>query len=188
MKRFKQLPELNTQRLHLRASTSDDVNAVYKIFSDPDVTRFWDEPIWTDTSQAIELIESARTGVANNTTFFWCICDPGSGEVIGICALRHYSEKHKSIEIIYALLPSHWGRGMMGELIPELTAFGFNQLDLNRIHGETDPRNVASGKVLLNAGFTQEGLLRENWIYAGSPPSDTAVFGLIRSDWVSSIA
>ena len=71
-------------------------------------------------------------------------------------------------------------------MLPELVLFGFDCLGLNRIHAETDPRNDGSIKALLKIGFQQEGRLRENWIYPGGRPSDTILFGLLKSEWIPS--
>jgi len=72
--------------------------------------------------------------------------------------------------------------------MPPLIAFGFDRLDLNRIHAAADPRNLASLKILLSHGFRQEGLLRQNWIYRDEKPSDTAVLGLLKHEWKTSSA
>jgi RimJ/RimL family protein N-acetyltransferase len=55
-------------------------------------------------------------------------------------------------------------------------------LGLNRIEADTDPRNLAATRVLEKLGFMREGLLRERWITAGQK-SDSALYGLLRSDW-----
>jgi len=83
----------------------------------------------------------------------------------------------------YALHPDQWGQGLASEILPQLITFSFGSLDLNRIHAEADPRNIASLKALLAQGFKQEGLIRENWIYRDKDPSDTVVLGLLKREW-----
>jgi ribosomal-protein-alanine N-acetyltransferase len=178
------LPVINTQRLLLRESSDEDVKVMYEIYSHPDVVRYWDHVAWTDKSQASDLIRSAQNGFSNGETFFWCICKGTTGELIGTCALRDYSQNHRTAEILYALLPHYWGQGLVSEILPEIISFGFNTLDLNRIHAETEPRNVASKKALLRTGFKEEGRLRESWIYPGETPTDIILLGLLRSDWI----
>jgi ribosomal-protein-alanine N-acetyltransferase len=182
--RLDKLPKINTRRLVLRESNSDDTEAVYKVFSHPDVIRYWDHPVWTDHSQASDLIESAQKGFSEYKSFGWCTTLKDSEKAIGTCTLFNYAQDHKTAEIGYALHPNYWGKGYIGEIVPELVLFGFNCLDLNRIHAETDPRNVGSIKALKKVGFQKEGCLRENWIYPGEQPSDTLLFGLLRKDWV----
>ncbi len=177
------LQELTTENFLLREIQNTDVNAVYDIFSDPMVIRYWDHIAWVDLSEASSFIQEAHAGFAEHKHFYWCVCKKDTGLIVGVCALRDYSQDHKSIEILYALRPEQWGKGIASEIIPEVVAFGFNSFDLNRIHATTEPRNTASTKVLLNFGFKLEGRLRQNWIYPGEAPTDTNLLGLIKSDW-----
>lgn len=178
------LPEIHTDNCLLRKIDTGDVNAIYEIFSHPEVMRYWDHVAWTDISEASIFVQNAAAGLEEYKHFYWSICNRQSGETVGICALRDYSQEHKTIEILYALLPEYWEQGIASEIIPVIVAFGFNSLDLNRIHASTEPRNIASTKVLLNNGFELEGRLRESWIYPGEVPTDTNLLGLIKSDWI----
>jgi ribosomal-protein-alanine N-acetyltransferase len=69
--------------------------------------------------------------------------------------------------------------------VGRLLQYGFEDLHLHRVEADTDPRNVASGRALERLGFKLEGHLRERWI-VGDEISDTALYGLIRSDWDAS--
>ena len=70
----------------------------------------------------------------------------------------------------------------MHEALVALLAFGFGELGLNRVEADIDPRNRASARSLERLGFRQEGHLRERWI-VGSEVSDSALYGLLASDW-----
>ena len=176
------LPEIDTERLRLRMSSSDDVQAVYEIYSHPDVIRHWDHPIWTNSAQASDFIRAAHDGFLKCNLFVWCMSLKGSGVVIGTCALRDYSREHRTAEVLCAFHPTHWGRGFLSEVLPGLVTFGFGSLDLNRLYAPVLPPNTASRKALERVGFKLEGRLRESWIYPGEGPTDTLVYGLIRSD------
>ena len=75
-----------------------------------------------------------------------------------------------------------WGLGYMHEALSALLDHGFSAWNLNRVEADIDPRNQASARALERLGFRREGLLRERWIVAGEV-SDTAYYGLLRSDW-----
>jgi RimJ/RimL family protein N-acetyltransferase len=60
----------------------------------------------------------------------------------------------------------------------------FDDLQLNRIEADVDPRNAASCRALERLGFLREGLLRERWIVGGEV-SDSAMYGLLRADWLA---
>ena len=99
--------------------------------------------------------------------------------LIGQCTLFNRSAICRRAEIGYALASSAWGQGYMNEALKALVRYGFEQLDLNRIEADVDPRNVASTAVLERLGFEREGLLRERWIVSGEV-SDSALYGLLR--------
>ncbi len=186
IKCMEELKEIVTDNCLLRRVEAGDANTIFEIFSSPEVIRYWDHVAWEDLSEATRYIQDAHTGFAEYRHFYWGVCKKGNGNIVGICALRDYSQDHKTIEILYALLPKYWGQGIASEVIPKVVEFGFNSLDLNRIHATTEPRNAASTRILLNNGFKLEGRLRENWIYPGENPTDTNVLGLIKSEWIQS--
>jgi ribosomal-protein-alanine N-acetyltransferase len=183
---MKELEEIVTENCLLRTIEAEDVTTVFNIFSNSEVIRYWDHIAWEDISEATAFVRDAQLGFEQHKHLFWCIYKKDTVDKIGICALRDYSQEHKTIEILYALLPKFRGLRIASEIIPKVVEAGFNSLDLNRIHATTEPRNAASTKVLLNNGFKLEGRLRESWIYPGEEPTDTNVLGLIKSDWLQS--
>lgn len=82
------------------------------------------------------------------------------GEPAGSIGLDYIEENHKA-EIGYWLAKNHWGRGIMSEVLKEITKFGFGELDLKRITAKVFAGNPASKKVLEKNGFTEEGFLRK---------------------------
>lgn len=95
-----------------------------------------------------------------------------------------FHEASRRAEIGYVLAREVWGRGLMHEALSALVALAFQTLNLNRLEADIDPRNTASTNSLARLGFVQEGFLRERWI-VGSEVSDTALFGLLRSEWAA---
>ncbi len=75
-----------------------------------------------------------------------------------------------------------WGYGYMQEALTAFLDFGFDQLGLNRVEADTDPRNERSMRLLERLRFTKEGHFRERWIVDGEV-SDAAMYGLLRKDW-----
>ncbi len=104
--------------------------------------------------------------------------------VIGTCTLHELNEQCRRAEIGYALGSRSWGRGYMHEALAALLGYAFAELDLNRVEADIDPRHVPSARSLERLGFEKEGYLRERWIVDGEV-SDTALYGLLRSDWLA---
>ena len=76
------------------------------------------------------------------------------------------------------------GAGATCKALVALLRHAFEQLALNRIEADIDPRNTNSARSLERLGFSREGLLRERWIVEGKV-SDSALYGLLHSDWVA---
>ncbi len=71
----------------------------------------------------------------------------------------------------------------MHEALVKLIAFGFTEMNLNRIEADVDPRNARSVLSLERLAFQKEGHLRQRWI-VGEEVSDSWVYGLLRSEWL----
>jgi ribosomal-protein-alanine N-acetyltransferase len=70
----------------------------------------------------------------------------------------------------------------MTEALEAVIAYGFQQLMLNRIEAYIDPDNISSRKLLLKAGLTEEGTLRE-YYYEKGQFVDAVIFSILRRDY-----
>jgi len=176
---------LETPRLRLRPLQSADAEALFAIFSDPRVMRYWSTPPWTDLQSAHDLIEQDLKGLAAGEHLRLGIETKAEGRLIGHSSLFAFSEQCKRAEVGYGLAFSAWGHGYMSEAVRALLDYSFTELGLNRVEADIDPRNTASAKLLERLGFTQEGYLRERWIVADEV-SDSALYGLLRREFLKS--
>jgi ribosomal-protein-alanine N-acetyltransferase len=176
------LPTLPTQRLALRWLTPADVPALYEVFSDPEVTRYWSSPPLADTAAAEALLAEIHDAFARRTLFQWGIARRSDDLVVGTCTLAGLVPAHRRAELGFALGRRHWGQGYVAEALPALVEFAFGQLGLYRLEADVDPRNRASIRALERLGFKQEGYLRARYHLHGEI-QDAMLFGLIRPDW-----
>ena len=174
--------ELLTPRLKLRWMDERDIDAHYAVFSDPLVTRFWSSAPWTDRDEAAQAIAAIRAGYADHNAAKFGIELRATGELIGNAGLHHFFGQNRRCEMGYALGSRHWGQGYAGEALRALLAYGFAELDLNRVEADIDPRNEASGRVLEKLGFKREGFMPQRWFVHGEF-ADTVFYGLLRQDW-----
>lgn len=173
---------LTTERLKLRWLDQSDAAAQYAIFSDPVVTRYWSSGAWTEMSQAHEAIEKTIENYRSGAAFRLGIELLSTGEMIGNVNLYDIVGPSRRCDIGYAVNPAHWGKGYIGEAMKAALDYAFNELDMNRIEADIDPRNEVSQKILERMGFIKEGYMRERWIVNGEV-CDTAFYGLLRRDW-----
>lgn len=175
---------LHTERLTLRAVGEPDAAALFAIFSDPAVMRYWSSAPWTALSQAHALIADAHAAYADGSAVRLAIVHSDSGQLIGVINLYAFHPMNRRCDIGYALAPAHQGKGYLAEAMRAAIGHAFGALDLNRIEADIDPRNEASAKVLEKMGFQKEGYMRERWIVNGEI-CDTAFYGLLRRDWMA---
>jgi [ribosomal protein S5]-alanine N-acetyltransferase len=179
---FSAAPPLAGTRVALRALSLDDAPALFSLFSDPRVTRYWSRPPMTHLGQARALVRDVHAGYRSGELVQWGVTLAGERDVIGTCTLFHFSRACRRAELGYALASGHWGQGLMHDALCTLVAYAFGTLDLLRLEADIDPANVASARSLARLGFVKEGHLRERWIVA-DVVSDSDVYGLLRREW-----
>lgn len=181
MPQFVALP-LRTPRLLLRPLDQGDAAALFGIFSDPEVMRYWASPPWTRLDQARERIVQDSNDLAEGSALRLALAPAGGGDIVGTVSLFNFAQPSGRAEIGYILARHAWGRGFMHEALTALVSYAVGQLGLRRLEADIDPRNHRSATSLARLGFKQEGCLRERWVVAGEV-SDSALYGLLARDW-----
>ena len=181
MSGFEQLT-LPTERLRLRPLGHADAAALFAIFSDPRVMRYWSTPPWSGSEQARTFVEHDIEAMRAGDYLRLGLERRGDLQLIGQCTLFDPKRSSRRAELGYALDARAWGHGYMHEALCALLDHGFAEMKLNRVEADIDPRNAASARSLERLGFVREGLLRERWIVEGAV-SDSALYGLLARDW-----
>jgi ribosomal-protein-alanine N-acetyltransferase len=99
-----------------------------------------------------------------------------NGEAVGYVAI--FPKGHIA-GIGYWLGRAYWNKGIMTEVVREITKYGFDELGLRRIHASTFPQSKASQRVLQKNGFELEGILRKN-IRKGNRYIDEYLFARVK--------
>ena len=175
------LPTLHTERTTLRPLAEADAPALFEIFSDPEVMRYWSEPAHADERHTCEMIASIERGFEDRSVLQWGIERTADGRVLGTVTLMPAPGQPRA-ELGFILGREHWGRGYAAEAQRAAIGFAFDELGLHRLEADADPANAASVRSLERLGFRREGLLRERWKVEGKI-TDSAIFGLLARDW-----
>jgi RimJ/RimL family protein N-acetyltransferase len=158
------------------------VEALYQIFGDPEVIRYWSSPALTDRAAAEALLQEIHDYFARGTLYQWGIARPETDQVIGTVTLAWIEREHRRSEVGFALAQPAWGHGYATEAVARLIEYAFDDLELHRLGADVDPRNEPSIRLLERLGFQREGLLRERYHLAGEI-QDSLIMGLLRRDW-----
>ncbi len=175
-------PQLQGKHVCLRGPRREDADALFQLFADSQVMRYWSRPPMTTRREAEGLIEEIGESFAQRTKLNWMMTLRNDDVVIGTCTLFRIDPRHRHAEVGYALRSDHWGRGIATEAATLALNWAFRVLGLHRIEADIDPRNQSSRKLLQRLGFASEGFLRERY-FVGEEISDTELFGLLQSDW-----
>ncbi len=176
---------LTTERVVLRRFTHDDDGALFELFSHPEVMRYGSSLPFTEMAQAEKRIDEVLAHYAADTAYPLAVVRADDSRVIGNCTLWNFHRQNRRAEVGYALARPYWGHGYINEAMNAMVNFAFREMQLHRLEADVDPRNTASVKTLERLGFQKEGVLRERWIVADEV-SDSALYGLLASEWVSS--
>lgn len=173
---------LETDRLSIRIDTVEDYVQAFHTKGDDELKMYFgittDALLQTQRNKVFCGLTTYRTSVV-----FFHLIERASNAVIGSIAFHNWYPVHRRSEIGYAMGgESHKGKGFMSEAIGPVIAFGFEEMDLNRIEAFIHPQNVASLKLVERIGFRQEGWLHEHHCVDGAP-GDSLVFGLLRKDY-----
>jgi RimJ/RimL family protein N-acetyltransferase len=176
---------LTGPRLALREFAPDDWEALYAFTSRPDVSRYqaWG-PNTPEDARAHISRACAAAGEEPRTAFTLAVTLTETGQVVGGGDLYIRSQRFRSGEIAYLIDPAYWGRGFATEVARLLLRFGFAALQLHRIAGTCDPRNVASARVLEKVGMRYEGRMRETLLIRDGW-RDSALYSILEQEWAA---
>lgn len=177
------LPTLSTARLRLRQLDANDTAALFAVYSDPVVMRYWSRPPQRELAEAAQLVADIDACRERGDLLQWGIERLDIGQVIGTCTLADINPRQGRAEVGYILGSAHWRQGYAREALARLLAHARTGMGLRRIEADVDPRNAPSLKVLERLGFTREGYLRERWVVAGET-QDSVLLGLLLRDFV----
>lgn len=176
---FKEVPYLETQRLILRPFCRDDMDSYLEFMQNPEVHRFLGGGvnIFTGEPHISNWLNNINNRLLKTKTVFtWCVESKSNKQVVGRVDLGGFTKKSMA-EISYYFSSEYWGMGFATEAVKEVVCFGIEDLKLHRIQAMVMPDNKASLKVLKNAGFQEEGLLRK--YYFGKEFHDAVMLAVI---------
>ena len=177
-------PTLETQRLRLRPFEDDDSRSLATLLGDPSIgANLVGVPKSYTEFDAQAHIAQSHTRFAEGAAAYFAITSSNSGNLLGEIIFE-IDAKHRRAELGYWLGEPYWGRGFMKEALPALLDYGFHTLKFNRIFARAFIRNSASLKILEQAGFQREGVLRQDMFKDGEF-FDVALYGLLRSDYIA---
>ena len=142
---------LESERLYLRKYTLDDAEKNYLYSQEESRKKGIPNEVYADMQASRENIEFILSCYEKGGyPYVYAVVLKDTDEYIGHISLSEITE---GIEIGYAICEKHQRKGYATEIVRAYAAWGKKELGLEKIYGFTLPENMASIKVLENAGF-----------------------------------
>ena len=106
--------------------------------------------------------------------------DGSEGVLVGACGLHRMDWSVRRFEIGYWRRAGLSGHGIATEAARALSRMAFDRLGARRVEIRMDDSNLPSRQVAVRAGFTFEGLLRQDTLTVNGEPRDTRVYSRVR--------
>ncbi len=147
------IPTITTQHLTLRPLTMDDLDAMFRVFSEQDMLKYFPNPNPPTTDRVQKMIETQIQQWEEYGLGSWAVVPHGETELAGWNGLQYLPETNET-EVGYMLSRKFWGKGYSTEGARAGLGFGFKTLEIDQIIGLVHPENIASQRVLLKCGMT----------------------------------
>jgi len=148
---------LKTKRLILRHQVIEDLDDLWALYCNPNITQYIpDAP--RSRAEAKEELEWHRHGHPKHPELgLWATIHKESGKFIGRCGLLPWTiEGQYDVEVAYTIVQEYWGQGLGTEAAKGILHYGFEPLHLPRLICLIDPDNMASQRVAEKMGMTLE--------------------------------
>ena len=144
---------LETERLVLRTWELDDAEALFSMYSKPELYRYTESEPFPDVEFTRRYMEQYFINYQKERGFgVWAVVEKASGKLVGSCGLGYFDDRPE-LGLGYWFDPEYWGRGYATEAARACVAYAFNELKAPELASLTDRRNKASQRVLEKAGF-----------------------------------
>ncbi|MFI6123029.1 GNAT family N-acetyltransferase [Streptomyces sp. NPDC051064] len=141
---------MRTHRLLLTPYTPGDEEAFVALFQDVRVSRWMGEGPSTEAEHRALFGRVFTKVYARGLFDVWAVREGAA--TVGHAEIKPTPESGGH-EIVYALAPGAWGRGLGTELAEALVAQGFGRLGLREVYATVAAENVPSLTLLRHIGF-----------------------------------
>lgn len=154
------LPVIETERLSLCKLNPNDVEFIFKLLNTPTWLKYIGD-------RGIKTMDNARDYIITGPMFsynkhgfgLWLIKLKDDDTPVGICGLIK-RDSLEDVDIGFAFLPEHTGKGYAYEAAKATIDFAKNELGLKRVVAITTKDNEGSIALLKKIGFDYEKLIK----------------------------
>ncbi len=178
-----QPPVLHTNRLVIRPLVLDDLEALFQIDSNPNMTRYtlWDTHETREDTHSF-IVDYAASRIAEKVPDPLAVVLRDTNELVGSIGCFWSAMPNGVMELGYNIGEPYWGRGYAAESCETLIAYIFSHFDVERLQARIFTENSASSRVAEKLGFEYEGTLR-SLLFHRSHFVDVRIYSMLRIEW-----
>ncbi len=148
---------IETERLFLRELVPEDAEGMFALDSDTEVHHYIGQQPVRTIEESRQVIEILRAQYAANGIGRWAVIEKTTGQFIGWSGLKLDKVLTNGYinyyDLGYRFMTKHWGKGYATEAAKAWVKYGFETMGLKEIFGRVNVDNIASQKVIENAGL-----------------------------------
>ena len=148
---------LETKRLLLRHQVIEDLDDLWALYCNPNITKYIpDAP--RSREDAREELEWHMHGHPHHPELgLWATIHKETGTFIGRCGLLPWMiDGQDEVEVAYTIAEDYWMQGLGSEAAQAILTYGFEVLNLSRLVCLIDAENIASIRVAEKIGMAFE--------------------------------
>lgn len=165
---FAKMPQLETERLLLRAMRVGDTDDMFAYAKNPEVSEFLLWKPHQNPGYTRSYLEYLAGRYRLGQHFEWAMVCRADGHMIGTCGFSRIDCVHNCAELGYVLNPAYRGKGLVPEAARRVLKFGFDVLGMHRIEARYMVGNAASLRVMQKLGMMPEGVSRGAMLVKGA--------------------
>lgn len=146
---------LETKRLILRHQILEDLDNLWALYCNPNITRYIPDAPHSRAEAQEELEWHMHGHPKNQDLGLWATIHKETGKFIGRCGLLPWTiDGQSEVEVAYTIAQEYWGQGLATEAAQAILQYGFEKLNLTRLICLIDLDNIASQSVAEKIGMT----------------------------------
>jgi len=144
--------KIKTQRLSLRTTRQEDLDAVAAIWGDIEGGKYMPDSNYKSGVEIEEILEDDL----DCPVYYFVVFRTGFDEIIGTCSLGFENADANEYSIGYNVKNDYWGNGYAVEMVHALIDFA-HKLGIKSITAPVAKENKASNRVMEKCGFFIDG-------------------------------
>jgi RimJ/RimL family protein N-acetyltransferase len=177
-----EVPTLQYGLITLRKPEERDIIPLFEGVQDPIIPKFTRIPANYQMANAEHYVrERCPNGFTMQTEIQLVL--EYDGKFAGALSFHTLVLDEAKAEIGYWLTADARGKGIARAATKLLTGYGFETIGFHRIEALVVESNKPSLKVLANAGYEQEGILRDKCCGADGSRENMVLFAALRHEW-----